>query len=195
MIKAEYNLKIYDIHSQIDVKDKAKKLYIKSLEDFYDVCIFNSITSLDLDVVIDGFINSASDWQKKFYARSMILIVHEHLEVIHRLMSSKFYDFLLSSPFFELVHEDIIKNRKSYKDLNKKKKFLHELRNNIIAHRNKNGEELFNLINNIDLKEVFSLCLELQSVLKEFVKISTSIVNIIIENFQEFYTSIKLQKL
>lgn len=195
MIKAEYDLKIFTINELIETKDKTKKLKIKSLEGFYDLCIFNSITSLDLDVVLDGFFNSTSDWQKRFYVRSMVLIIHEHLEIIHKLMNSKFYNFLSSNPIFEIIHNDINNNRKNYKELNKKKTSLHELRKNVIAHRNEGGEDLYNSINSLDLKEILNLSLELQIILKEFVKISTVIIRIIAENFQEFYTNIKSQNL
>ena len=51
MIEANYDLKIIDLLKQIDNKKLSKSLKIKSLEEFYDICVFNSITSLDLDLI------------------------------------------------------------------------------------------------------------------------------------------------
>ncbi|MFA9187645.1 hypothetical protein AAGV33_05280 [Flavobacterium sp. FBOR7N2.3] len=195
MIEANYTLKITDIKSQIDTKNLAKNLELKSLEDFYDLCIFNSITSLDLDVVIDGFLNSKHDWQNKFYARSMILILNEHLEKIHNLMNSKFYKFLSSNRVFNSLENEIVESKKSYKDLNRRKSMLSNLRNNTIGHRNENGESFYNSINNLDLQEIFNLVLDTQKILSKFTDLSTHIIKIIAEEFQEFYKEIKSKKL
>lgn len=195
MIEANYILKITDIKTQIDTKNLAKDLELKSLEDFYDLCIFNSITSLDLDVVIDGFLNSKHDWQNKFYARSMILILNEHLEKIHNLMNSKFYKFLSSNKVFNSLENEIVESKKSYKDLNRRKSMLSNLRNNTIGHRNENGESFYSSINNLDLQEIFKFVLDAQKILLKFTDLSTHIIKIITEEFQEFYKEIKSKKL
>lgn len=191
MIEANYELKINDLLKQIDNKKLSKSLKIKSLEEFYDICVFNSITSLDLDVVIDGYLNSKFDWQKRFYIRSMILILNEHLEKVHKLMNSKFYKFIDSNKIFSHLEEEILENRKSYKEINKRKSTLSSLRNHVIGHRNENSEDFFNSINNLKCDEIFSLVLDTQKILNEFVNLSTKILNEIINNFQEFYSNIK----
>lgn len=179
-----------DIQSQISVKNHAKLLKIKPLEDFYDLCIFNSVTSLDLDVVIDGFLNSKYDWQRKFYARSIILILHEHLEKIHSLMNSKFYSFISFSKIFESIEAEVNENKKKYKNLNKIRPQLHKLRNSTIGHRVENGEELYNSINSLELNEILKFAIEAQKILQEFIKLTTKIIITITENFKEFYKEI-----
>ncbi|WP_264548458.1 hypothetical protein [Flavobacterium sp. N2820] len=191
MIEANYDLKIIDLLKQIDNKKLSKSLKIKSLEEFYDICVFNSITSLDLDVVIDGYLNSKFDWQKRFYVRSMILILNEHLEKVHKLMKSKFYMFIDSNNMFSHLEEEILENRKSYKEINKRKSILSGLRNDVIGHRNENSEEFFNSINDLKCDEIFNLVLDTQKILNEFVNLSTKILKEITNNFQEFYSNIK----
>lgn len=191
MIEANYDLKIIDLLKQIENKKLSKSLKIKSLEEFYDICVFNSITSLDLDVVIDGYLNSKFDWQKKFYVRSMILILNEHLEKVHKLMNSKFYKFIDSNKIFSHLKEEILENRKSYKEINKRKSTLSGLRNDVIGHRNENSEVFLNSINSLKCDEIFSLVLDTQKILNEFINLSTKILHEITNNFQEFYSNIK----
>ena len=192
MIEANYDLKIIDLKQQIDNKKKSKSLKLKTLEDFYDLCIFNSITSLDLDVVIDGYLNSKYDWKKRFYIRSMILILNEHLEKVHKLMNSKFYKFLISSKIFHNLENEVLENRKSYKEINKRKSMLYGLRNEVIGHRNENAEDFFNSINNVSCEEIFDLVLDTQKILFEFTGLSTKIIMTITTNFQEFYKEFKI---
>lgn len=191
MIVANYDLKITDLMQCLDYKHKSVKLNLKYLENFFDICMFNTMASLDLDVALDGFFNSKHNWQKRFYARSLILILNEHLEKIHVLMNSKFYRFISSSFIFEELKDEIIVSKKRYKELNKKKLNLEKLRNNIIGHRNSDAELFYNTINEIKLEEILDLAIETQTILNQFTLLSTKVVKIIIDRFDEFYKEMK----
>jgi hypothetical protein len=190
-IEGNYDLKKKDLSILIDNKNKCKSLKIKPLENFYDVCIFNSITSLDLDVTIDGYLNSKHEWQKKFYIRSISLILNEHLDKIHALMSSHFYNFILSSQIFNSIKDEILSYRTTYRELNRKKQSLSKIRNEVIAHRSKDAEQFIESLDNINVNDLFNLAIETQTLLNQFTQLTDKILEQIIINFDQFYKEMK----
>src|SRR5690606_29151574 len=99
-------------------------------------------------------IASKFDWQKRFHARVIILIINEHLNKVHAIMNSSFYKFLSDDSLFEELFGDINTFKKSYKELNKHHSNLTDLRNDIIGHRNLDVDIYLTKIQKLNTDEV-----------------------------------------
>jgi hypothetical protein len=93
---------------------------------------------------------------KKNYVRSISLILNEHLEKIHVLLSSHFYNFISSSQIFNSIKDEILGFRTSYKELNRRKQSLSKIRNEVIAHRSKDVEQFIESLDNIKADDLFN---------------------------------------
>lgn len=151
----------------------------------YNSSIYISIFDMDISVLSEKYILAKREYEKKLFSRIIALTIIEFLDDINPLLGRD-----LSRQLNEFKQEKYVKpvreiTKKFAKYKNENEEFLRAIRNNTIAHKNKNALQLHKFITEVDSKRIYNLAIELKKITTEFNNLSTKIIYSIIDFMKE----------
>lgn len=169
--------------SQILV-DFKKHNYSKH-DSFLNLCIFSDIVEIDLTLLVEKFRFAERKQERKLYARVMAIVILDYLDNIGVLIGSNCLAELKRNNMLEFIDEFklVHKNFSAFKKENER--LLREIRNNTIAHKTKNALILSQQINDLNENEIYEFSIQLKAYIKEFVDLSTKVINYIADYMKE----------
>ena len=174
----------------LDVCSEARRLLEKdkNLSAFvplYNAVQYCGIADLDLSILVHQMMTAETDWRRKLYARLLAMTLVECIEDIESVMGKKFQNtasvVLNGSTHLNEVYEirsTISKFGKQHGAL------LREIRNIAAAHRDRDAELQIVVINNTDIKNIWTLSMEFLNHLGQFTELMTRVLNDLRKSFQ-----------
>jgi len=164
-----------DINSTREFYERMKGYGIRRFDNFLNLCLYSSLTNIDLMLLTERIRLSNRRLEKLFNARIISMTVYEYLKDISDLLGFKLIGELNSNNYKEFIKE--------VKDLNSEFSTLkknHDLlikviRNNASAHKSKNALELIHYNNNLDPNELFDIAIDVINLNIKLTKFTTKI--------------------
>lgn len=169
--------------SQILV-DFKKHNYTKH-DSFLNLCIFSDVVEIDLTLLVEKFRFAERKQERKLYARVMAIVILDYLDNIGVLIGSNCLAELKRNNMLEFIDEFklVHKNFSAFKKENER--LLREIRNNTIAHKTKDALVLSQQINDLNEDEIYEFCIQFKAYIKEFIDLSTKVINYIADYMRE----------
>jgi hypothetical protein len=135
---------------------------------FWNTARYINIISLDLKILPKHQSFSELEWEKRLFARQIALLIYESIDDILSLLGKEFKiivnDYKDDSSFSELLNH-IRKKINQFKEIHFER--IQAIRNNSIAHREKNTSEQLNHIYKISWIQSVNITSEFDSILNE----------------------------
>jgi hypothetical protein len=162
-----------------------KKYNYSKHDSFFNLCIFSDVVAIDLTLLLEKFQFAERKQEKKLYARVMAIVILDYLDNIAVLIGSNCLAELKRNNMLELMDEfkSMHKNFSAFKKENER--LLREIRNNTIAHKTKDALMLSKQINDLNEDEIYQFGLQFKIYIKEFIDLSTKVINYISEYMSE----------
>lgn len=158
----------------------------KELLTFINTLQFFAVNTFDMLVAIKSIITTNKYVERNLYARVVSMICYQIPQENHTMTSKEFRKCLknLSNDNIEaLGGHDMA--RKVFTNYEKKHAdFFQEIRNNSIAHRNKNLGAQIEFIENLDVDKVLKLSLDLFVIIDRYNQYLTKFVDAFASNIQ-----------
>ncbi|MFC6265891.1 hypothetical protein [Flavobacterium panici] len=188
-LKLEIDQNISGSQESIDQISKVltdfKKHNYSKHDSFLNLCIFSDIVLIDLTLLLEKFQFAERLQEKKLYARVISIVLLDYLDNIGVLIGSNCLAELKRNNMLEFIDEfkSMHKNFSSFKTTNER--LLREIRNNTIAHKNKDALILNQHINKLNENEIYEFGLQFKIHIKDFIDLSTKVINYISEYMRE----------
>lgn len=184
-IDENININQLSIDNFCCILENSKDSKFSRHDSFFNLCIYSDLTSIDLIILLEKISLAKRVQEKKLYARILATIIIDYLDNINVLLG---HDCQL-----ELKTNNMTEFQEEFKSIHKKfsnfkkenDRFLRDIRNNTIAHKTKNAIKLNNLINGINVDEIYDFAIELKGYSSEFVNLSTKVINYIVDYMTE----------
>jgi len=162
-----------------------KRKKIKSLNKIANVNYYISVCSYDSSVGNKFLIISKNDWGKKLFARVLALIIFEFLDDINSLFTKSFRGITEKLSSTEQLNKlnKILKKIYSYRKINIR--YFKEIRNNVFGHRDLDAESQIKYIDNINVKKIGKLTLELSRLILEYISWATEFYETLLRNLKK----------
>lgn len=166
------------------ITDFKKYKYTKH-DSFFNLCIFSDIISIDLTILLEKVRLASREQEKKLYARVIALTIVDYLDNISVLIGRDCLSELKKNNMAEFLDEfkSIHKKFSNFQNVNER--ILRDIRNNTIAHKSKDALKLNDLINKLNVEEIYSFGIDLKVYTKEFIDLSTKIIYYIVDYMKE----------
>lgn len=145
---------------------KAENIFGKDGEvsEFVNAMPFVRLSFMDITILFRDCNNAKSDWELKLYSRLLCLCIYEFLESVGKLFSNKYRKKLSSWPDSETLVQDLKELTKHYNNLKEEiKDYVKEIRNNTIAHRDKDAIKQILLIDSLDVHKIKYATIEIHN--------------------------------
>lgn len=149
---------------------------IKRFDNFFNLCIISSIANSDIMLLKHQIALTDQKLEKLLAARMLALVMIEYLQDINDLLGNKLIKEMKENGFEEFVPPLRQLNSEFAQIRKKNQSVLSSIRNNIAAHKTKNGLSLVNQIFNLDAREIMEMGNEICIVDNKFVKETTKII-------------------
>jgi hypothetical protein len=180
---------ILDSQNSIDdltqIFEDFKKHNYSKHDSFLNLCLFSDVVAIDLTLLLEKFQFAKRKQERKLYARVMVIVILDYLDNIAVLIGSNCLAELKRNNMLELMDEfkSMHKNFSAFKKENER--LLREIRNNTIAHKTKDALMLSKQINDLNEDEIYQFGLQFKIYTKDFVDLSTKVINYISEYMRE----------
>lgn len=162
-----------------------KKYNYTKHDSFLNLCIFSDVVEIDLTLLLEKYQFAERKQEKKLYARVIAIVILDYLDNIGVLIGSNCLAELKRNNMIEFMDEFklIHKNFSAFRKENER--LLREIRNNTIAHKTKDALLLSQQINSLNEDEIYKFGLQFKMFNKEFIELSTKVINYITEYMTE----------
>ena len=155
---------------------RAKECNATSFERMNRIGLYISIIEIDIAVLNARFAIEIDEEIKDVYARHIALLIHEYLDDQPDLFGKDFRQIVMqlpnSSKYLSIL-DSLGKNLRSIRKTHGR--LLSHLRNNVIAHRDHDGEKQLNAIESIKLDEMRKLAKAIQTSITNHVSLLTKV--------------------
>lgn len=138
--------------------DKAKAHNLPTYVGIYNVGLFIAVAEQDVSTYSEAIVFARSEWHRKFHARGLAVLLLELSEDLPELLGKKYRNWLseleLGSEWTERLN-NIGRQLSSFRK--EHTPFLRRVRNYIGAHRDHDASTQLELIDSLDVLEVFRL--------------------------------------
>jgi hypothetical protein len=176
---------INDLEGLKKTFEMMKSYGVKRFDSFFNLCIISSIANSDIMLLKHQIALTDQKLEKLLAARMLALVMIEYLQDINDLLGNKLVCEMNENGFAEFVprlrelNSDFAQIRKKHQSV------LTTIRNNISAHKTKNGLSLINQIFNLDSSEIMEMGNEICIVDTNFTKETTKIIYRILADAEE----------
>lgn len=182
-ISERKRIKILDstFNTMIKERNRLDKDKFQALNELYNISIFFLLAEKDLAAIkIDAFTH-LNPWKRNLSLRIMLLIIHER--DINKVASGKTLNYIYSHlDINEKLKNKLIDSFRNMKKIQDKINYiLKDIRNNSIAHRDKDAMLQYQTINGINI-------LKIKDILNEYFIASNNIMKSLITLTQELST-------
>lgn len=136
----------------------AKAAELEHFERFYNVALFIVVLDYDVAVLTGYFASAYREWEKKFAARQLAILLHEASDDLPKLLDGEFRNSLKAIP---LPDSDLNEVREVLRILHSFKKrnraVLSELRHYVGAHRDHDAGKQLEIIEQINPMAIYQL--------------------------------------
>jgi len=159
--------KISTLESTLDTireeKARSEKLGSHTLEEVYNTTIYMILFHLDLDVLTRNLATEYNETVKRVYSKQIASQVHEFFNDFPQIFGEKLQKKLKNLPNQEKHLSEFKSIGRELRQFRKdKQKQFHQIRNIIGSHRDLNGDLQVKTLENINNKDILSLCAEMQ---------------------------------
>jgi hypothetical protein len=135
---------------------------------FWNIARYISIVSLDLKILAKHQAFSVNEWEKRFFARQIALLIYESVDDLLVFLGKPFIkiavDFRQDQGFTIRLNE-VRKSLNIFKEKNSKR--LQSIRNTSLAHRDKDTSLQLKTIYSISWVEFVNLCSEFDGIINQ----------------------------
>jgi hypothetical protein len=162
-----------------------KKYNYHKHDNFLNLCIFSDIVSIDLTILLEKTRIATREQEKKLYVRVIAITIVDYLDNISVLIGRDCLSELKGNNMSEFLDEfkKIHKSFSNFKTTNER--VLRDIRNTTIAHKAKDALKLNENINKLNVEDIYNLGLELKIQSKDFIDLSTKVINYIVDYMKE----------
>jgi hypothetical protein len=155
---------------------------IRKFDNLFNVCIIGSISSSDMILLTHQIALTNQKLEKLLSARMLAMIVIEYLNDINDLLGRKLVQETTSNNFLEFIPK-LREINSQFANIRKKHQTeLSTIRNNIAAHKNKNGLSLLNQIYKLEPQGILEMANETIIVNDGLTKETTKIIYKILDD-------------
>ncbi len=183
LIKQESTIK--DVEGLKVFFEKLKSHGIKRYDNFFNLCIISSIANSDIMLLKHQIALTDQKLEKLLAARMLALVIIEYLQDMNDLLGNKLVKEMNENSFKEFIPKLRELNSEFAQIRKKHQSVLSNIRNNIAAHKTKNGLSLVNQIFNLNPSEIMEMGNEVCIVDNNFTKETTKIIYRIIQEAEE----------
>lgn len=155
---------------------RAKDCNATSFEHMNRIGLYLAIIEMDITTLNARFVIEIDEEVKDVYARHIALLIHEYLDDQPDLFGKDFRHMVKQLPNSE---QHISKLNSLGRDLrsvrNAHGQLLSQIRNNVLAHRDHDGEKQLVAIESIDQKEMRGLAKVIQTSITNYVSLLTEV--------------------
>jgi len=160
---------------------QAKDANLEHYTRFYNISLFILIMEYDMSVLSQYYIRAyAREWERKFIARQMAVLLYEMSEDIPQLLGKDYRASLRAIPLWDKAEEElnqISKEINQYKQSHRK--MLEELRNFVTAHRDRDAAKQMEIIDNLNSDSIYKLVGDFYDIVKPLLPFMTRITHIL----------------
>lgn len=158
---------------------------IRKFDNLFNICIIGSISSSDMILLSHQIALSNQKLEKMLSARMLAMVIIEYLNDINDLLGRKLVNEIMSNGFLDFV--PILREINSEFAIIRKKHQteLSTIRNNIAAHKNKNGLSLINQLYKLNPQDISEMANETIVVNTKLTKETTKIIYRILDEAKE----------
>ncbi|MFN4351542.1 MAG: hypothetical protein ACK4F6_12120 [Hylemonella sp.] len=157
--------------------EKARDAGLSSYSGIYNVALYVAIAEHDLSTYSEELVFSRSEWHRKFHARGLAVLLFEVAEDLPELLGKQYRQWLLELKVPDLYMERLNAIGKSLSTFRKAHEpFLSNIRNYIGAHRDHDAFVQFDVLEKLDVFEVFRLAPELSQPIRGLVSFHTDLL-------------------
>jgi len=170
-----------DIYENRSFYEKMRNHGIRRFDVLFNIVLNSSIVSADLVLLSSQIRLSNRRFEKVLYARMLAMIVIEFLNDISTPLGRDLVRELKQNNYIE--HVEAINNiNKEFAEIRKKhQSVLTSIRNNIAAHKTKDGLNLINQIFSLDPNDIVALTIDVMNVNTKLNKETTAIYYLMLE--------------
>lgn len=159
--------------------DKARAAGLPSYVGVYNVALYIAIAEHDLSTYSEAIVLARSEWHRKFHARGLAVLLFEVAEDLPELLGKRYRqwltDFGLASEWLERLNA-ITKTLAVFRKAHEP--FLSKVRNYVGAHRDHDAYAQFELLQSLDVLEVFRLAASLSEPIRGLVAFHTDLIQV-----------------
>lgn len=178
-------VRIPELQETIDVIKRtykqARDAHLEHFARFYNVGLFILIMDYDMSVLSQYYVRAyPRDWERKFIARQMAVLLYEMSEDIPQILGKEFRVSLKTFPLWDEAEKEInqiSKNLNQFKESHSK--MLKELRNFVTAHRDRDAAKQIEIIDNLNSDSIYKLVGDFYDIVKPLVTFMTRIIRIL----------------
>lgn len=148
---------------------------------FLNLCVFSSLVEIDLTLLLERIPTCTRVQEKNLYARVIAVTIVDYIENINFLIGKECLRELQDNNMNHFVEDFKALNKRFSMFRKANDSYLRDIRNNAMAHKCKDALSLKRAIDRVDPDRIFSHGLEVKAFGDEFVKLSTSVLNFIID--------------
>ena len=148
---------------------------------FLNLCIFSSIVDIDLTLLLERIPLSSRIQEKNLNARVIAVTIVDYIENINFLIGKDCLKELQLNNMNHFIEEFKALNKRFSMFRKTNDVYLRDIRNNTMAHKSKDALTLKRAIDRVDPERIFSHGLEVKGFGDEFVKLSTEVLNFILD--------------
>jgi hypothetical protein len=158
---------------------------IKKFDNLFNICIIGSISSSDMILLTHQIALTNQKLEKLLSARMLAMILIEYLNDINDLLGRKLVNEVTSNGFLDFV-PTLREINSEFASIRKKHQTeLSTIRNNIAAHKNKNGLSLINQLYKLNPQDILEMTNETIIVNDKLTRETTKIIYRILDDAKE----------
>ncbi len=174
-----------DLEGIKDSYEMMHSLGIRKFDNLFNICIVGSISSSDIILLTHQIALSNEKLEKLLSARMLAMIIIEYLNDVNDLLGRKLVNEVTSNGFLDFVPTLREINSEFAKIRKKHQNELTIIRNNIAAHKNKNGLSLINQLYKLNPQDIFEMANETIIVNTKLTKETTKIIYRILDDVKK----------
>lgn len=157
--------------------DKAHAAGIASYRGIYNVALYVAIAEQDLATYSEALVFARSEWHRKFHARGLAVLLFEVAEDLPELLGKQYRQWLKDLKAPEIYLERLNGIGKSINTFRKAHEpFLARVRNYVGAHRDHDAYTQFEVLEKLDVLEVFRMAPQLSEPVRSLIALHSDLL-------------------
>lgn len=159
--------------------EKAREAGLHSFSGIYNVALYIAIAEHDMSTHGEAILHAPSEWHRKFHARGLAVLLFEVAEDLPTLLGKQYRQWLNDlqlAPNWLARLNTITKSIAAFRKAHEP--FLSKIRNYLGAHRDHDAYAQFELLENLDVLEVFRLAATLSESIRSLIAFNHDLVRV-----------------
>lgn len=155
---------------------RTKEHGTESLEQLNRIALYLTVILMDISVLNTHLAITIDEEIKGVYARHVALLIYEYLDDQPGIFGKEFRDIVSKLPHSSEHLEELRDLGSDLKEIRKHYgKLLYQIRNNVVAHMEQDGERQLEIIESIDLEDMVKLAKTIQKSIGNYTRLLANI--------------------